>query len=253
MQNQTTTHHDFTSDIDLNTKPDSSQGFANILFSVLLPVIILNKGSKWGMTPTNALLLALAFPLFFGAYSFFKERKMNYIALLGLINVVASGVLTILALGGIWFAVKEAFFPLLIGVFVYASSFTKKPFFKSMFLNPATFDIQRLIQSLNTEEKVHQFSELMKSATKGLSFSFLLSAILNFGLAKYVFTPIEATLTEIQKQELLNEQLSKMTAYSFIVIMIPILIVVSVVLYKAFKKTSQITGLTLEDLMLKPK
>lgn len=251
MQNQTT--HDFTSDIDLNTKPDSSQGFANILFSVLLPVIILNKGSKWGMTPTNALLLALAFPLLFGAYSFVKERKMNYIALLGLINVVASGVLTILALGGIWFAIKEAFFPLLIGVFVFASSFTKKPFFKSMFLNPATFDIQRLIQSLNTEEKVHQFSELMKTATKGLSFSFLLSAILNFGLAKYVFVPIEETLTELQKQEVLNEQLSKMTAYSFVVIMIPILVVVSVVLYQAFKKTSQITGLTLEDLMLKPK
>lgn len=203
------------------------------------------------MTPTQALIVALAFPLLFGAYSFFKERKMNYIALLGLINVLASGVLTILALGGIWFAVKEAFFPLLIGVFVYASSFTKKPFFKSMFLNPSTFDIKRLIQALDSEEKVHRFSELMKAATKGLSFSFLLSAILNFGLAKYIFTPVDEALSELQKQELLNEQLSKMTAYSFVVIMIPILVVVSIVLFKTFKRTTEITGLTLEDLMLK--
>jgi hypothetical protein len=49
----------------------------------------------------------------------------------------------------------------------------------------------------------------------------------------------------------LNVQLSQMTMYSFVVIMIPILIVVSLVLYLTFKKTTQITGLTLEDLMVK--
>ncbi len=238
-------------EIDLNPKPDSSQGFANILFSVLIPVIILNKGSKWGLDPIHALVIALAFPLLFGAYSFFKDHSMNYIALLGLINVASSGVLTVLALDGIWFAVKEALFPLLIGIFVFGSSFTTKPFFKSMFLNPATFDIAKLASSLDSHEKLHQFAELMKKATRGLSLSFLLSAILNFALAIYIFTPLDPALEEIKKQELLNEQLSKMTAYSFVVIMIPILIVVSAVLYFAFKKTTELTGLSLEDLILK--
>jgi hypothetical protein len=73
--------------------------------------MILNKGGKVGLTPTQAFLIALAFPLFFGLYSLIKEKKMNYISVLGLINILFSGILTILALGGIWFAVKEALFP----------------------------------------------------------------------------------------------------------------------------------------------
>ena len=233
------------------TKPDSSQGFANIFFSVLIPVLILNKGSKYGLTPIQSLGIALAFPLFFGLYSLIKEKKMNYIALLGLLNVMSSGILTVLALGGIWFAIKEAVFPLLIGVFVYVSSFSPKPFFQSMFLNPAAFDVKRLWNSLDTAEKKDQFLTTMKKATQGLSISFLLSAILNFSLAFVIFKPLPDELTEIEKQDLLNTQLSQMTMYSFVVIMIPILIVVSAVLYLAFKKTTKITGLTLEDLMIK--
>ena len=65
---------------------------------------------------------------------------MNYISVLGLLNILFSGILTILALGGIWFAVKEAFFPLLIGGFVLASSFTLNPFFKTILNDkPTTF------------------------------------------------------------------------------------------------------------------
>ncbi len=233
------------------TKPDSSQGFANIFFSVLIPVLILNKGSKYGLTPIQSLVIALTFPLMFGLYSLIKEKKMNYIALLGLLNVLSSGVLTVLALGGIWFAIKEAVFPLLIGVFVYFSSFTTKPFFQSMFLNPAAFDVKRLWESLDSLEKKSQFAVTMKKATQGLSLSFLLSAILNFFLAFVIFKPLPEQLTETEKQDLLNMQLSQMTMYSFVVIMIPILIVVSAVLYMAFKKTTQITGLKLEDLMVK--
>lgn len=233
------------------TKPDSSQGFANIFFSVIIPVLILNKGTKYGLTPVNALMVALAFPLFFGLYSLVKERKMNYIALLGLLNVMSSGVLTVLALGGIWFAIKEAVFPLLIGLFVFISSFSNKPFFQAMFLNPTAFDVVKLWDSLNTTEKKSQFAETMKKATQGLSISFLLSAILNFCLAFVIFKPLPDELTELEKQDLLNVQLSQMTMYSFVVIMIPILIVVSLVLYLTFKKTTQITGLKLEDLMFK--
>jgi intracellular septation protein A len=232
-------------------KADSSQGFANIFFSVIIPVLILNKGTKYGLTPVLALVVALAFPLIFGLYSLIKEKKMNYIALLGLLNVLSSGVLTVLALGGIWFAIKEAVFPLLIGIFVYVSSFSDKPFFQSMFLNPTAFDVAKLWESLNTSEKKSQFLQTMKKATQGLSLSFLLSAILNFCLAFVIFKPLPEELTELEKQDLLNVQLSQMTMYSFVVIMIPILIVVSLVLYLTFKKTTQITGLTLEDLMVK--
>ena len=105
--------------------------FTNILFNILIPVLILNKGHKYGLDAKASVVIALAFPLFFTVKSLVQEKKFDFVSLLGLLNVLISGVLTLLTLGGIWFAVKEAAFPLLIGCFVLASSFTKNPFFQS--------------------------------------------------------------------------------------------------------------------------
>lgn len=213
--------------------------------------MILNKGGKVGLTPSQALLIALAFPLFFGLYSLIKEKKMNYISVLGLINILFSGILTILALGGIWFAVKEALFPLLIGGFVFASSFTQNPFFKILFLNPGAFNVSQIHEKLDTDDKKSIFEKLMKTSTQWLSASFLVSAILNFGLSLYIFTPLAESLSVTEKQELLNQQLSQMTVTSLVVILVPMMIFVGSILYFAFKKTTKITGLTMDQLFIK--
>lgn len=229
----------------------NQSSLSNILFNIFIPVMILNKGSKVGLSPSQALLIALAFPLFFGLYSLIKEKKMNYISVLGLVNILFSGILTILALGGIWFAVKEALFPLLIGGFVLASSFTLNPFFKTLFLNPGAFNVAQIHEKLDTEEKKIIFERLMKTSTQWLSVSFLVSAILNFGLSLYIFTPLAESLTTTEKQELLNQQLSQMTATSLIVILVPMMIFVGSILYFAFRKTTKITGLTMDQLFIK--
>jgi hypothetical protein len=226
-------------------------GFTNILINIIIPVLILNKGAKYGLSPTQALLLALLFPLGNGIYSLVQEKRINFISLLGLMNILLSGVLTLLALDGIWFAVKEAIFPLLIGVFVWFSSFSKKPFFESMFINPALFDIEKLESRLDTEEKKSQFKNLLIKSTQYFSFSFLLSAALNFGLALYIFRPLDTNLGVEEKQNLLNQQLSQNTLYSLVVIMIPSLIFIGIIMYNAITKTKIITGLSMEDLMKK--
>lgn len=212
--------------------------------------MILNKGAKLGLTAVQALLIALAFPLINGVYSLIKDKKVNFISVLGLANILFSGILTLLALGGIWFAVKEAIFPLLIGVFVFASSRTKKPFFETMFLNPSIFQLDKLDAALDSEQKKKDFNDLIIRSTQYLSASFLLSAALNFGLSLYIFTPLAEDLTMEQKQQALNEQLSHMTAYSMIVILVPTLIFVGFIMYNAFKKTTALTGLKMDDLMV---
>ena len=158
--------------------------------NIIIPVLILNKGSRLGLTAVQALLIALAFPLVNGVYSLIKDKKINFISVLGLANILFSGILTLLALGGIWFAVKEALFPLLIGVFVFASSRTQKPFFETMFLNPSIFQLDKLDAALDSEEKKKAFEKLIIRSTQYLSLSFLLSAVLNFGLSLYIFTPL---------------------------------------------------------------
>lgn len=198
----------------------------------------------------QALLIALAFPLINGVYSLIKDKKVNFISVLGLANILFSGILTLLALGGIWFAVKEAIFPLLIGLFVFASSRTKKPFFETMFLNPSIFQLDKLDAALDSDQKKKDFNTLIVRSTQYLSASFLLSAALNFGLSLYIFTPLSEDLTTEQKQQILNEQLSHMTAYSMVVILVPTLIFVGFIMYNAFKKTTALTGLKMDDLMV---
>lgn len=223
--------------------------FTHILFNILIPVLILNKGHKYGLDPKAALVIALSFPLFFTLKSLIKSKKVDFISLLGLLNVLISGVLTLMTLGGIWFAIKEAAFPLLIGFFVLGSSFSKSPFFQSLFLNPTTFDVEKVESKLDTEQKKQDFFQLMKKLTQWLSLSFLLSAFLNFVLAVKIFTPLNDTLTEAQKQELLNEQLSQMTLYSMGVILVPSMIFLGALLYYSFKKINELTGLTTDDLL----
>lgn len=223
--------------------------FSHILFNILIPVIILNKGHKYGMDAKMAVVVALSFPLFFSIKSLVKEKKVDFVSLLGLLNVLISGVLTLLTLGGIWFAVKEAAFPLLIGAFVFASSFTKSPFFQTLFLNPTTFHTDKVEERLDSEVKRKDFDVLMRHLTKLLSISFLLSAALNFFLAIYIFTPLADTLSEPQKQEALNEQLSQMTLYSMVVILVPSMIFLASLIFYAFKKIHGITGLTTDELL----
>ena len=225
--------------------------FSHILFSILIPVLILNKGHKYGLDAKLSVIIALSFPLFFTLKSLISSKKIDFISLLGLVNVLISGVLTLLTLGGIWFALKEAAFPLLIGCFVLGSSFTKSPFFKTLFLNPNTFDIVKVENKLDNDDKKEDFALLMKHLTQLLSLSFLLSACLNFALALHIFTPLSDSLSIVQKQELLNEQLSQMTLYALGIILVPSMIFLGALLYYSFKKINEITGLTADDLLKK--
>jgi hypothetical protein len=230
-------------------KPDSNNSFTHILFNILIPVLILNKGHKYGLDAKVALLIALSFPLFFTTKSLITAKKVDFVSLLGLLNVLVSGVLTLLALGGIWFAIKKAAFPLLIGCFVLGSSFTKSPFFQTLFLNPKTFDVEKVETRLDDDSKKKNFFELMQHLTRWLSLSFLLSAALNFALALHIFVPFSESLTQTQKQELLNEQLGQMTLYSLGIILVPSMIFLGSLLFYAFKKIHNLTGLAAEDLL----
>ena len=228
-----------------------NDSFSNILFNILIPVLILNKGHKFGLEPHYAVILALAFPVFFSLQSLWQSKKINYIAVLGLMNVLVSGTLTLLALGGIWFAIKEAAFPLLIGIFVLISSFSSKPFFRTLFMNPATFDIAKIDSHLENDQKRQKFQDLMKHTTQLLSVSFLMSAFLNFFLSLRIFTPLPESMTGPEKQQLLNEQLGQMTLYSLGVILVPSILFLGGIMYYAFRRINQLTGLTTEDLILK--
>lgn len=227
-----------------------SNGLIHLLFNIIIPVMILNKGSKYlNLSAGWALLIALAFPLSFGVWGLIQTKKVNPLSALGLINVGITGTLAWLGLGGIWFSIKEACFPFLIGVFVYYSAQKGHPFIRSLILNPAAFDIKKIEERLAEKDTAHLFEKQMVKSTKQLSISFFFSAVINFVLAEQIFIPLDSTLDAESKSRILNEQISHMTASAAMVIVIPSTIFLIIILLGLLKEVRQITGLSNEEIM----
>ncbi len=72
--------------------------FRNIIISIFIPVMILKYGAQWiGSEWALAVLaLALAFPITSGVIDYLRARRKNWIAILGALNALFTGVLAIL-------------------------------------------------------------------------------------------------------------------------------------------------------------
>lgn len=228
-------------------KPENA--FLNILFNILIPILILNKGSKF-LGSFWALIIALAFPLSYGIYDHIKRKKTNAISVLGLLNVGITGSLALFKLHGIWFAIKEAAFPLLVGLFVFGSAFSKSPFIATLFLNPQLIDVTKLKSRLMERNTEGAFHELLKKSTLWISLSFGFSAILNFLLAVRIFEPISEVLDSEAQSVVLNEQIARMTTWSMAVIALPsIIFLVGIFIYLT-KGMQKLSGLTEDELLV---
>jgi hypothetical protein len=240
----------------MDHRPENSPNkvWLNLLLDIVLPVVILNKLSPYlgEKGPLYALLLAISLPLGHGLFDFIKEKKINWLSLLGLLNVLLTGGFALLKLEGIWFAIKEASFPALIGIFVFFSTFTRKPLF-SFFLNqPGIFSMDLIQQRLDEHNMQSSYEKLIKRCTLFFSCTFFLSALLNFVLAIRIFKAIPHDLTENQKAELLNSQIADMTWMGYVVIALPLMIITTSLFYYCLRSLAKMTNLGLNDLMNAP-
>lgn len=223
----------------------------NLAFSLAIPIFILNS-TKLPFSPEVRLIIAILFPLLYGAYEWWRTKKHNFLALLGLVNVVITGGFGLLQLQGIWFSVKEASFPLLIGLFVLISGLRKDPFFGKMLMSPEVFDTAKLDETLKANNKTAEFDQLLINSNHFLAFSFFVSALLNFVIAEQTFTPISETIDAAEKANLLNEQIALMHKRGFMGIAIPSMVMLLGLLLYYFKRVEKITGESIETFMHTP-
>ncbi len=230
------------------SEPKQENAFLNLIFNILIPVLILNKASA-KIGAFNALLIALAFPLVFGLLDLYRKRKWNAFSLLGFTNVLVTGSLAVAGLGGMWFSIKEAFFPLLIGIFVFVSSTQAKPFVKTFLLNGHTMHLELIEEKLKQNQKEGEFLKHLQFSTKLLACSFFLSAVLNFFLARRIFLPLDANLDGEAKSQILNQQIAEMTTWSSVVIVVPSILFLMVILWHLLKGIRELTGLQTDDIL----
>ena len=236
----------------MDQRPEDAQKkmWLNIILDIALPVLILNKLSKHlgENGPLIALILAVSLPLGHGLYDLLKEKKVNWVSLLGLFNVLLTGGFALLQLEGLWFAVKEASFPALIGIFVFFSSFTKKPLFRFFVEQPSLFDISAIQSRLQEKQLQENYEKLLSVSTIYFSGTFFLSALLNFLLAINIFTKIPEHLAENEKAEMLNSQIADMTWMGYVVIALPLMVITTSIFYYCLRKLSSMTDLSLNEM-----
>lgn len=160
-----------------------------------------------------------------------------------------TGSLAVLGLGGVWFSIKEAFFPAIIGLFVFFSSKSHNPFIKTFLINPHTLNVDKIHEQLKVHQKENEFSDLLRKGTRLLSFSFFFSAILNFILAERIFLPLDMSLDSEGKSQVLNQQIAQMTTWSSVVILVPSMLFLMGILWFLLKEIRELTGLKTEEIL----
>lgn len=215
----------------------------NILINIVFPAVILNKFSTpEHLGPAMAMLVALSLPTLYGAWDFFTTRHHNFVSILGFASILLTGGLGFMHVDGIWFAVKEAAIPGLIAVVTLGSLKTSKPLVKLMLYNERVINLAAVESALDQRGTRLGFRKLMISTTLMLSFSFVVSAILNFALAVWILKSPAGTPA-------FNEELGRMTALSYPVIVVPSLLVMMIAVWMLVRGLKKLTGLNIEQII----
>jgi len=190
----------------------------------------------------GALIVALAFPLGWGLFDLLKNKKFNFIALLGLFSVLLTGGIGLLQLDTQWLAVKEALIPGLIGIAVIVSTRTRFPLIKTLLYNPRIVNTNKISRKLDDLGCTMMFEARLLRATYLLAGTFFFSAVMNYILASWIVSSPAGSAA-------FNEELGRLTLLSYPVIAIPSLLMMFAIFYYLWQTIHGMTGLALEEIM----
>jgi hypothetical protein len=214
-----------------------------IVVTIVVPAVILMQLSgEARLGPLPALMLALSFPLGWGLWDGWRRRKLNWLAVLGVVSTVLTGGIGLLKLDAQWLAVKEAAVPGLIGLVVLGSNWTSWPLIRVLVFNPTLFDVDRVHAALEARRTVVQFELRLRTGTLLLAGTFFFSAVMNYVLARWIVNSPAGT-------EAFNEELGRLTLLSYPVIAVPSMVMMVALLFWLARGAKALTGLDLGDML----
>ena len=235
--------------------------FADIIINVLVPVLVLSYLSKeddelWHVGPMWAMFVALAIPIGYGVWHYFKYRRMNVFSLVGLFSVVLTGAITIYLWSGgasvrknaaLLFGIKEAVQPLVLGSLFLITHKMSKPLFNVFVYNDTIFDLSKIEAAIAERGTETEHKRLLWKATLLFFGSFLVSSVLNLGLAFYFLGDLDPLSADWR--ELYNSDVAKITGWGFVVIGVPIIVVGGCILWYLVTGLKRLTGLETEMIL----
>lgn len=216
---------------------------ANLLLNIVIPTVILTKMSGEEYLGTKlAIVVALAFPILYGLKDFISERKINFFSALGVVSIALTGGISLLELDPQYIAIKEAAIPGLFGLATLISLKTRYPLVKTFLYNDKVLQVEKVAHALKEHGNEAAFEKALSIASLLVAFSFFLSSLLNYVLAKVLLVSPPGT-------EEFNAELGKMTALSFPVIAVPATLVMMIALFYLFRSINKLTHLKLEEII----
>jgi hypothetical protein len=222
--------------------PKKENPLINLVCNIVIPTVVLTYLSKeqrlgalWG------LIVALAFPIGYGTYDLIRRRKTNTLSILGFISILLSGSLALLKLGGIWFAIKDAALPTLIGLFVLGTLRSKNPLIRELFYNDQILNVGRIDAALGERGHRAAFEVLLRRASVWLAVTFIATAPVSFMLAR-------ATLKSPPGTPEFNAELGKLHWLAPLVIAVPSMAALMVVFWQLLKGLGELSGLREEEI-----
>jgi hypothetical protein len=214
----------------------------NLVCNAVLPGLLLTQLSKpERLGPVWGLLVALAVPLGYGIYDLIRRRTWNIFSIIGLVSTLLTGGLGLLQVNNLWFAVKEAAIPLVLGLAIPLTLNTRQPLVRTMIYNDQVLDTDRIGKRLEERQAVPGFNALLRNASWILAGAFLFSAVLNFLLARWIVTAPPGSPENVA-------QLGRLNWVSYPVIMVPSLVIMMFALFRLLKGLEGLTGLSGDEL-----
>ena len=225
-----------------NTTAKKSNPLLEILFNVFIPSFILMKFSgDEHLGTAMALAVALTFPIIYGGMDLIRNKKFNFISALGFISVLLTGGIGLLELDTRWLALKEALIPGLIGLAVLASTFTRYPLMQKILLNDTVLNLPQINERLQENGKTEAFERCLMSSNYLFASTFAFSSAMNYFLATWIVTSPAGTAA-------FNEELGKMTLYSYPMIAIPSMLMMFGIFYYIWRQVRAMTSLETEQI-----
>lgn len=225
-----------------NTTAKKSNPLAEILFNVFVPSFILMKFSgEEHLGTALALIVALLFPIVYGGMDLIRNKKFNFISALGFVSVLLTGGIGLLELDTRWLALKEALIPGLIGLAVLGSTFTRYPLMQKLVLNDTLLNLDLITQRLTENGKTEAFERCLMSSNYLFASTFAFSSVMNYFLATWIVTSPAGSVA-------FNEELGKLTLYSYPVIAIPSMLMMFGIFYYIWRQVRTMTSLETEQI-----
>jgi len=231
----------------------------NLAFNLIIPILLLRKGDEWfggwlanglSVEPRGhevasvILIVALAFPLGYGIRDFIVRRRCNVVSVLGFVSVLFTGGIGLLELSTYVFAVKEAALPAVIAVILIVYRNSNNSLMCTFLYNPEIIRTDLVESTLDERGNREKFQSLLTRCSWLLASSFILSAVLNYVLARFIVTTEPAS-----DKARYTEEVGQMMSWSFPVIAVPCMIITVITLWQLFRGIRELSGLEPEDIM----